>query len=141
MSNIIALEGAPSKGKSTTIGMLYEKMKTNDYSIIQDKKRRGSKDFFVIVEKNRKKIGVTTYGDNPNIIKQKLDFFISKDCTVIVTACRPSSQGDGTKAMVESYTAYTRQYLPKTVETNASRQTVVNLSDAETLLAMVESVF
>ena len=140
MLNIIALEGAPSKGKSTTIGLLYDKMKADGYAIIQDKKRAGSKDFFVIVTKKSKKIGVTTYGDNPRIIKEKLDFFISKGCSIMITACRPSSQQDGTKAMVESYRGYRKQYLPKTIASNVSGCNTVNNADADSLFNLAESV-
>lgn len=55
MPVIIALMGKASKGKSTTFGFVYKRMKQESYTLIQDKKRKNSKDFFVIFEKRGKK--------------------------------------------------------------------------------------
>ncbi len=138
MSNIIALEGRPSNGKSTTIGLLYESMKQDNYEIIQDRKRRGSKEFFVIVEKKGKKIGVTTYGDNPDLIRMRIDFFIAQGCHIIVIACRPSATGDRTRETIESYAGFTKEFIPKTVEADPALRTAVNQADANVLLESVE---
>lgn len=140
MPHIIALEGRPSKGKSTTIGLLFDLMRENDYDIVQDKKRRGSKEFFVILSKTGKKIGVTTYGDNPGIIRQKLEYFIRKGCTIAVIACRPYSSNDGTKAMIESYVAFDKQYVSKTVEVDSAKHALVNQADAKTMFDIIENV-
>lgn len=141
MPQIIALEGNPSSGKSTTIGILYDGLlQPNGYNIVQDRKIRGSKDFFVIVEKKGKIIGVTTYGDTRAIIQKKIDFFIGMNCSIIVIACRPSSRGDGTKEMIDNYAGFTKQYLPKLSEPNAARRPLEDTIVAQNLFTMLENV-
>lgn len=86
---IIALQGDPEVGKTSTIGKLYSIMKVERrYSVFQDKKRPGSHDFFMIFEIKGKKIGISSYGDSTKLIVGKLDYFRDKGCEIMVTACR-----------------------------------------------------
>lgn len=95
MRYILALQGEPHTGKSTTIGLLYDHMVLNDYIVLLPRRRYNgnpSHDFIVILEKKKKKIGIMTYGDSPSLIKNKIKVFIDLNCDIIVCACHFSGK-------------------------------------------------
>ena len=137
MNKIIALQGAPSVGKTTTIGKLYESLSQRGYTIILPKARQGSKDFFVVFEKNNKTIGITTYGETASLIKYRLARFIKENCSVIVCACH--EEGTLKHRFVKNYPLFIKRYIIKSVTPEPESQEVVNSSDANTILDIIES--
>lgn len=138
MSVIIALEGKPSKGKSATINLLFNLMNRSGFKIFQNKKRANSHDFFAIFEKNGKKIGVTSYGDNVELLRGKYEIFVNKGCTILVSASRP----DGSiKALVDNYPGFSTIHHTKTLvdDIDIAGQRRANEDDAQSLLEMIES--
>lgn len=135
MKTIIALRGNKKTGKSTTMGILLDRIRKDDcgYKIILDKYRMNSSDFFVIVKKKGKLIGICSYGDAQNLIKERCDVFVARGCEIIVCACHPSGK---TVDAVLSYVAlgYTPEFYEKSIG-EAS-----NNSDAETLLQRIDTL-
>ena len=81
---ILALQGNPSSGKTITLGTLYDLMKKSGYTVFQDKKRKGSKDFFVVVQKKGILIGLSTYGDAAFWIKDRCSRFVKSGCPIMI---------------------------------------------------------
>ncbi|MGH2646232.1 MAG: hypothetical protein ACRDE8_01645 [Ginsengibacter sp.] len=135
MSEIIALEGPFKKGKSLTMGVLYEQMKKRGYKLLQDRRIPDSKDFTAIFQKNNTKIGVASYGYSANLIRHYLNLFFENGCEIIVCTCFP---GGVTKEVVENYHGYTSIYIPKTLSTYKSNRVLANISDAQHILGEIE---
>ncbi len=83
----IALQGDSNTGKSITIGLLFELMKQNRFLVIKDKWKKDSKDFFVILKKGDVLIGISSYGDTEQWIKERCGRFVKTGCKIIVCAC------------------------------------------------------
>ena len=130
---IIALQGDADTGKSITIGLLFEMMKHNGFEVIQDKKQKNSKDFFVILKKNEILIGVSSYGDTEYFIKERCGRFVDAGCEIIVCACHQKGK---TVSAVHSFVGYTPAFVPKTVAPPLQQQNSNN-ADANVILNMV----
>lgn len=138
MPGIIVLQGEASTGKSTAIGVLYDEyIKNRHYSIIQDRRKTGSKDFFVIVEKKGKKIGITTYGDSADLIKRKLNYFRDKKCLVFVCAGRDLGP---TKDAILRYSPSPLIEVKKQSGITPAEQRVLDVEAAEQLLNEIEAI-
>jgi hypothetical protein len=136
MSAIIALKGRPNTGKSTTLGILYTMMKQGDYHLFQDKKRRNSKDFYVIFEKAGKRIGLTSYGDTRDAINNLLSYFIQQGCSILLCACHTKGY---TLQAVENFTGFTKQYFGKIEKLPVSDWAATNSKDATDIFVAMEA--
>lgn len=133
---IIALQGPPNRGKSLTIGILFDLMKDSGYKVIMDKKRKTSKDFFVILKKNGILIGVCSYGDTKFYIQDRCNRFVEAGCKIFVCACHEDGQ---TVDAVNGFRGYTPVFVPKT-ETSSRFQRTANMEDADKLLNMINGL-
>ena len=87
---IIALEGPQGNGKTTTINIVFNNLiKTADCFIFQDRQKVLAHDFFAILEKKGKKVGISSYGDSVPLVRRKLDFFANEGCSINYN-CMPS---------------------------------------------------
>lgn len=134
---IIALQGPPNRGKSLTIGILFDLMKDNGYEVIMDKKRKTSKDFFVILKKNGVLVGICSYGDEKYLIQDRCNRFIDAGCEIIVCACHTDGP---TVDAVRSFRGFSPVFVVKT-ETTLKFQNQENTRDANKLLEMINSLY
>lgn len=131
MRTIIALMEKPKQGKTTTLGMLYQTMKEQGFDILKDKKKSDSKDFFVIFEKNGKKIGLTSYGDSVELLKSRFAVFDANHCEIIICACRKSGP---IYDFVDNYIGFSvKNFILKFTPTNLPQEIVVDKEDFERL--------
>jgi hypothetical protein len=137
MPTIIALEGAPGKGKPTTINLLYRLMKSNGYTIVRDRRIATSVDFFAIFEKKGKKVGISSYGDSVDHVLNKLDKFAANGCVIMVTACRIAGP---IKLAVQNYLGCSKQFVTKTLANTNSQRLIANNSDAAILLSAINTL-
>ena len=137
MKKIIALQGDKDTGKSETIGILLDEMRNNRYTVVQDKKRKNSHDFFVILMKNGKKIGLSTYGDIKRMIIEKIEIFIQFECDIIICACHRKGK---TVEAIKGVKGYTPEFVSKSVAQIVSQQARLNQQDAEVLFNKVENL-
>jgi hypothetical protein len=130
---IIALTGIPNSGKTTTIKMVFEKLK-NEWKCIHS--RRGSVEFTPgILEVDGVKIGVASKGDYSWILKDFLEFLINEGCAVIV--CSTQLRGSITAEVVEAESQehdYDIEWIEK------YRATDQLLSNQESAAEVVEKV-
>ena len=137
MKTLLALRGDKNKGKTSAIAKLFELMKKNGYKIIQDKKKKNSHDFYVIVEKKGKKIGISSYGDIVKLILTRIEIFIEFDCEIIVCACRI---GGSTEMAVRGVGGYSIEFFDKLVSNNSNDHSDLNARDAQRLLTRIEAL-
>jgi hypothetical protein len=136
MRYIIALEGLPNRGKSSTFRILYEKLLTNNYRPVR-RKRSNSDDFSIVFYKFGIAIGITSYGDTPDLILMKLNIFVEANCIILLCACRGN---DATKQTVENFPDSTKEFILKTEEMDEVKQGAANEKDAEKLLNQIENM-
>lgn len=90
----IVLRGESDSGKSSTFNKLYEIISDSGFEIVQRRKQKdkgqGRSDFYAVVEKNGKKIGLCSYGDTRSLIIKHVCALSSAGCTIILIACRLS---------------------------------------------------
>lgn len=134
---IFALQENDNSGKTTTITFLVELMKRKGYVVELDKYKKNSKEFFVVLERFKVRIGLCTYGDSFVIITTTCQRLIDEDCCIIVCACH--SKGRTVEA-VESFEGYRKIFIDKTIAMGLRNQSVVNMNDAEEILNQIESL-
>jgi len=137
MKTILALQGDRDSGKTATITKLFELIKKNGYTVIQDKKRKNSHDFFVIVQKKGKKIGLCTCGDVKWVILSRIEIFIRVNCEVIVCACHRKGK---TVEALQSVKGYSIEFFSKAVSANSNDHSKLNARDADILFRRVEDL-
>ncbi len=98
---IIALYGKGGCGKSTTLGLLYNIMLKNGFSVIEGLNLNGA-DFSAVLEKDGHKVGLTTYGDNASCLKKPFELFKKYDCELAVSAGRMRRTKGGSVLFLES---------------------------------------
>ena len=81
---IIANMGEGNVGKTDSIIMVYEKLckRYGIEPIVLDK------DICEVVKINGIKVGISSFGDTRQMVKEHLDELKGKGCQIIVTACR-----------------------------------------------------
>lgn len=135
---ILALQAPANRGKTTTIGILYERMINNGYGIILPKRIRNSHDFSSILQRDGIIIGITTYGDNVAFLRGILNRFSDAQCAIIVCACHDI--GTGMYELVRTFPGYTSEFFQKTLANNIRQRAAVNNIDTETLLNRIEEL-
>lgn len=137
MKKIIALQGDAGTGKTSTITILYNLLKNANYSDVKPRARK-SHDFFAIVKKGGKTVGISTYGDNTQKIRGSIQCFTlpQYSCDIIVCACHNT----GATVRALNTPGYSIDFVPKTVSPNANDpvQTLIdNTKDAHTLMSKI----
>jgi len=137
MNTIIALRGIGNSGKSETLRILHEILLENGFIVIESNYRPNRKDFYSILNKNEILIGITSLGDTYEILKNKLDLFIGRNCKVCVCACR--SRG-GTNYVLLEYPGYISEFVEKTIKSNLDNRNEINRDDADTLFSTINNL-
>ena len=87
MKTILVLRGAGNRGKSTTLGLLIDKIKTA-YPGAKIDEKRYKIDVTIIVVINGVKVGIETQGDPNSRLGASLKRFVEAKCKVIICASR-----------------------------------------------------
>lgn len=131
--NIFALRGKGASGKSSTIRILHNFLKENSYAVIDTNINPQGGDFRTIFARNGKRVGITSSGDTFDLVYDNLEFLISSGCTICVCACRTYDRyGHGSNAAIDSFTAFEKEYVDKTLSSDDQHETS-NRSDAQEL--------
>lgn len=133
---IIALRGRGNIGKTTTIGILYELLLTNNYEPLPGY-FHGRVEISDILSKNGALMGITSLGDTYGHVSRNLWDFSITNCDLLICACR--SAGGSCDAILE-YTDQEIRFINKTIEGKASLRDRVNQSDALRLFTLIESL-
>ena len=129
MKTILTLRGAGNRGKSTTLGMLIELIKTA-YPSATFEEAKFKIDITIVITINGKKVGIETQGDPNSRLGASLQHFIKIGCTVIICASRSyGSTVDLVNAAAAS--GYRVKWFEKTKSTNARDQLAANREAAK----------
>ena len=108
--DVIAVCGRNNSGKSTTLRLLlsnvlqfkdltkfkfFKDQRTNSWNVDAGaiaKKQNKLKDFTCVFEYNRKKIGLTSFGDSKFLLTRAMDIFVSYECDIAIVACHKEIQ-------------------------------------------------
>jgi len=107
MANIYALQGDKDKGKTTTLIKLCNLLQ-EEYGVpvtpiqyLSNKKPIDIKE--ILTNKEGKKIGITSQGDDATTLKKEINYFLDNNCEIIFCACRPIKDTTGTYDAVNSF--------------------------------------
>lgn len=140
MGTIIALRGIGNSGKSNTIRILHNLILNNGYQVI-DSNFNLSSDFHSIFLIRGIRVGITSSGDNYDLVHDNLAILIDNGCEICVCACRTYDRvPPGTNAAVEGFNNFDYQYVEKTYDNNVNTQTQTNTTDAQRLLTEIENL-
>ena len=130
MKTILTLRGAGNRGKSTTLGMLIELIKTAYPSATFEEKAKFKIDITIVITINGKKVGIETQGDPNSRLGASLKHFIKIGCTMIICASRSyGSTVDLVNAAAAS--GYRVKWFEKTKSANARDQLAANREAAK----------
>lgn len=113
---IIVLNGKASCGKTTVIKKLYAKLVANPTFVQCYFRKESAFDLSAIFEYNEKKIGLTTFGDGENELKNAFNVFISESCDLVVCASRSRDTKNGAVRYIKSLGAHLIWYKKAYVE-------------------------
>ncbi|MUV04606.1 hypothetical protein GN157_12890 [Flavobacterium rakeshii] len=133
---IIVLEGLPNKGKTETIGIVYD-LVINAKGVSQGKSQIGKdpRDFEDIVTGYKsKKIAFYSAGDQSNFLANAVRKYAAAKCDLLI--CALSLNGRKVNAN-KAINKYVNTRVPKTVESNPKLRTQVNNSDAQRIFTMI----
>ena len=129
MKTILTLRGAGNRGKSTTLGMLIELIKTA-YPSATFEEAKFKIDITILITINGKKVGIETQGDPNSRLGASLKHFIKIGCTMIICASRSyGSTVDLVNAAAAS--GYRVKWFEKTKSANARDQLAANREAAK----------
>ncbi|HET7832342.1 MAG TPA: hypothetical protein VFK88_05205 [Gallionella sp.] len=101
MNKIIALQGVGESGKTTTIGLLRDLFLGKNWKELRYVRGcQSTKDFAVILQAGKLKVGICTWGDNVKQLDLCLPKFRKEKCEFIVCAMRTRG---GTVEYVEDF--------------------------------------
>ncbi len=104
---VMGLAGMPDSGKTTTIGLVYEKLLSMGYEEDQAcYKDLYNKDFLaVLIEpKSKLRVGIISQGDYIKWIRAYLRLMNqTHNCSVSICACTLEPKGDKKRACIEEY--------------------------------------
>lgn len=134
---LISLRGRGNSGKTTTVTQLHSLMIESGY--LQVPGQYSSRvDFTDILAKNGKLIGITSYGDTEDAIRERLIRFNEANCDIMICACR--SDGGSLRAVTNTLSDIEIRLIPKTIVQRINIRETTNLCDAMRLLSIVENV-
>lgn len=85
---IIANMGEGNVGKTSSILVLYAKLRKAEGTDPQDILIDEKKDICEVIKINEINVGISSFGDTRQTVKERLDVLKGKGCQIIVTACR-----------------------------------------------------
>lgn len=137
MGQIIAIQGKGNTGKTTTINILETILISQGYTQ-RGYYHRSGKEFTGVFQKENKKVGLTSAGDNYHLLHPELVTLINtSNCDIVVCACRThqkSIKGNppkGSISAVKSFSAtHPAIFEPKTIATNTNIENICNDYDA-----------
>jgi len=135
MKKTIALQGRGHIGKSTTLRRLYtDFLLKNGYKLIKYEDH-GDVDFLAILEKDGELIGITSAGDNYDLLQKRVTILVEAGCTIIVCACRTR---EGSVYAIEEFVEFQHEFVQKTIASSEEGYENANEKDAKTLFKEVE---
>ncbi|MEG0984228.1 hypothetical protein [Algoriella sp.] len=137
MKKIYALYGSKDRGKSETIKLLFDKLKSLDYEILEIIIPIYGGDIRVVIKINGKIIAIESQGDPNSRIFESLPSFVKIEADIIICATRTRG---GTVKLVEKYNKkYNIIWVKKEHSASISSQKSDNDKLAEKIFKMIKA--
>lgn len=133
---IIALRGPRDAGKTTTLKIVFEKLKAQGFQPMKDlEEDLENGDFLWVLEKDGRKVGLVTQGDYAQreySVKNHLSKLESAGCDTAICACTTGKSG--IQRSIDAYVIH--DYVDKTQGTDELSYDQVNEADANQVMAL-----
>lgn len=113
---IIILHGKGNCGKTTVLKKLYAKLVADNRFTQSYFRKENAFDMSAIFEYQDKKVGITTFGDGENELKNPFEVFIKEGCELVVCASRSRDTKNGAVRYIKSLGAFLIWYKKAYVE-------------------------
>ncbi len=142
---IVALKGKGGIGKSTTLNLLPDQLKSLGWKELSNKKHGNKLDFIAVYSKKDILLGVSTAGDNYREVSLGMRKLRIAKCSVFITACRSfdrinniTKERKGTHSAMRELTSNIT-FVNKTIEPNENiaRRNEVNKNDIERIINLI----
>ena len=109
MDTLIALSGIANSGKTETIKLVFETLKS--FPGVQIIQKDLQNDIFIILMYKKNKLGITSQGDNRIFLDDKFEIFQNEKCNIVICATR--TRGGTCDAVNEMADKYVIQWVNK----------------------------
>jgi hypothetical protein len=133
---VIGLRGKGNVGKSQTVKMAYDLLKSMHKNVKEEYKIQTDIDVRVVLTIGTKKIGIESQGDPGSRLKDSLLLFVEVGCQVIVCATR--TRGQTVNAVEELQPDYEVLWLKQAVCSSMQEQQAINTAMAQRIVGEVE---
>lgn len=133
--NIIAIRSSRSTDKSKTINYLRDLMVQYSFNEIGGNYGKHIT-FWSVLERNGKKVGITTFGNTYNSLAAKLDILNKNGCKLIVCNCLCLGQ---TNDLIENKPGFSFEYINKTTLIKKAQGSLSH-ADALQILARINQL-
>lgn len=136
----VALYAAGCRGKTTTLKLLIEELKTAGAKVLEQKPVcEGSQDVLFSCKYKGKTIGVATGGDITDLIEHAFVFFDTYNCDIVVCATRSRSDSYSWRAFSEKTSSrHIRVLCVRKRETEEKDYAQVNSEQAKELMSIID---
>ena len=136
----VALYAAGSRGKTSTLKLLIEELKTAGAKVLEQKPVwEGSPDVLFSCKYKGKTIGVATGGDITDLIESAFVFFDTYNCDIVVCATRSRSDSYSWRAFSEKTSSrHIRVLCVRKREAEEKDYERVNSEQAKELMAIID---
>jgi hypothetical protein len=138
---VICLRGKGSIGKSRTIKMVYDLLKTCYPNSPERYRSMGRVDIRVILTLNEVDIGIESRGDPSDYrLKESLKYFVDEGCKIILCASRTTGQ---TVMLIDDLSPYySLNIINQSIQLNADKQQDNNEEMAKIIYNLIiEAIF
>ena len=133
---IIALRGPDNTGKTTTLKIVFEKLKAQGFQPMKDfEEDLGYEDSLWVLEKDGRKVGLVTQGDYAGkkySVKNHLRKLESAGCETAICACTTGKSKSGIQRSIDAYVIH--DYVDKTQGTDKLSCDQANEEDANKVM-------
>lgn len=133
---IIALRGPGTTGKTTTLKIVFEKLKAQGFQKDLEEDL-GNGDFLWVLEKGGRKVGLVTQGDYAQreySVKKHLSKLENAGCDTAICACTTGEGKSGIQRCIDAYAIH--DYVDKTQGTGELSFDQANEEDANKMMAL-----
>lgn len=131
---IIVLQGMPSKGKTTTLGILWNLITSNGGNSTNRKSLNTSNDFSDIVIINNQRVAFYTMGDYSNSLANAIYDYANQGCDILVCALSTNNSKVRANNAVNQFNTTRRN---KTIASAQTTEKQANATDAQWILNLI----
>ena len=135
----VALYAASNRGKTTTLKLLIDDLKSSGASVIDEKPVwEDSQDVLFCCKYKGKTVGIATGGDVSVLIEEAFDFFNKYNCDIGFCPTRSRRDSSSWQAFCKkTFARHVRVLSVRKDEAAASQQAAVNAAQAKELMSLI----